>query len=142
MPCRKRSVRSPIEKRTAKIRRKDSTGADADDNWSHEDEFEDSHNDEEYQPASSQDDTERDGSSAPEKELGEEGYYPRPTIIPYEKLRPLEGIEYSSARVHRNTLLYLIDLRANNNRDWFKGKKAVAAKHAVIFNAYRPRKGI
>ncbi|KAL3433962.1 hypothetical protein BDV09DRAFT_186289 [Aspergillus tetrazonus] len=121
MPCRKRSVRSPIEKRTAKIRRKDSTGADADDNWSHEDEFEDSYNDEEYQPASSQDDTERDGSSAPEKELGEEDYYPRTTIIPYEKLRPLDGIEYSSTRVHRNTLLYLIDLRANNNRDWFKG---------------------
>jgi hypothetical protein len=137
MPCRKRSAGSPVGKRTAKVRRKDSTGADADDNWSHEggfeDEFEHGHSDEEYHPDSDQDDSERNGSSAPEEESGEEDYPPKTTIIPYEKLRPLDGIEYSDTRVHRNTLLYLNDLRANNNRAWFKSKEAVAVKHTVVF---------
>jgi hypothetical protein len=44
------------------------------------------------------------------------------TIIPYEKLRPLDGVEYADYKVHRNTLLYLKDLKANNRRAWFKGK--------------------
>ncbi|KAL4986245.1 hypothetical protein BDW68DRAFT_198224 [Aspergillus falconensis] len=120
MPCRKRLAVSPVGNRTAKIRRNDSAGADADDNWSHEDGFEDGDNDEEYQPDTDQDDSERNGSSAPEEELGEEYSPPKTTIIPYEELRPLDGIEYSDTRVHRNTLLYLNDLRANNNRAWFK----------------------
>ncbi|KAF4250502.1 hypothetical protein CNMCM8980_000870 [Aspergillus fumigatiaffinis] len=42
------------------------------------------------------------------------------TIIPYEKLRPLDGVEYADYKVHRNTLLYLKDLKANNRRAWFK----------------------
>ncbi|KAF4172519.1 hypothetical protein CNMCM8694_001056 [Aspergillus lentulus] len=42
------------------------------------------------------------------------------TIVPYEELRPLDGVEYADYKVHRNTLLYLKDLKANNRRAWFK----------------------
>ncbi|KAF7625150.1 hypothetical protein AFLA_002024 [Aspergillus flavus NRRL3357] len=42
------------------------------------------------------------------------------TIIPHETLRPINGVEYSDYKIHKNTLLYLMDLRANNRRSWFK----------------------
>ncbi|KAE8363266.1 hypothetical protein BDV27DRAFT_146254 [Aspergillus caelatus] len=42
------------------------------------------------------------------------------TIIPHETLRSLNGVEYSDYKVHKNTFLYLMDLRANNRRTWFK----------------------
>ena len=44
------------------------------------------------------------------------------TIIPHETLRSLNGVEYSDYKVHKNTFLYLMDLRANNRRTWFKRK--------------------
>lgn len=44
------------------------------------------------------------------------------TIIPHETLRPINGVEYSDYKIHKNTLLYLMDLRANNRRSWFKRK--------------------
>ncbi|GMF67838.1 unnamed protein product [Aspergillus oryzae] len=45
------------------------------------------------------------------------------TIIPHETLRPINGVEYSDYKIHKNTLLYLMDLRANNRRSWFKRKR-------------------
>ncbi|KAK2024044.1 hypothetical protein LX32DRAFT_643997 [Colletotrichum zoysiae] len=44
----------------------------------------------------------------------------RVTIIPLEKLRPLGGVDYSDETVHKNTLLFLKDLKAHNQRSWLK----------------------
>jgi len=135
MPCRKRLAASPVGKQTAKIHRNDSAGADVDDSGSYEDGFEGSDDDDDdYQPHADQDESERNDSSTPEEDSEEADYPPRKTtIIPYEELRPLDGIEYSDTRVHRNTLLYLNNLRTNNNRAWFKSKNATAPMHNVIF---------
>jgi hypothetical protein len=54
------------------------------------------------------------------------------TIIPYEKLRPLDGVEYADYKVHRNTLLYLKDLKANNRRAWFKGKNGPVVNRLIL----------
>ncbi|KAH6696827.1 hypothetical protein F5X68DRAFT_290 [Plectosphaerella plurivora] len=45
---------------------------------------------------------------------------PRVTIIPHEKLRSDGGVEYDDEKVHKNTLLFLADLKANNQRPWLK----------------------
>ncbi|KAI8254627.1 hypothetical protein K4K56_008268 [Colletotrichum sp. SAR 10_98] len=45
---------------------------------------------------------------------------PRVTIIPLEKMRGLDGVEYSDETLHKNTLLFLKDLKANNVRSWLK----------------------
>lgn len=47
---------------------------------------------------------------------------PRVTIIPLEKMRGLDGVEYSDETLHKNTLLFLKDLKANNVRSWLKSK--------------------
>ncbi|KAK2005045.1 hypothetical protein LX36DRAFT_649319 [Colletotrichum falcatum] len=44
----------------------------------------------------------------------------RVTVIPLEKLRPLDGVDYSDESVHKNTLLFLKDLKAHNQRSWLK----------------------
>lgn len=45
---------------------------------------------------------------------------PRVTIIPHVKLRDTGGVDYEDDRLHKNTLLFLNDLRANNRRPWLK----------------------
>ncbi|EQL04045.1 hypothetical protein OCS_00244 [Ophiocordyceps sinensis CO18] len=45
---------------------------------------------------------------------------PRIEIIPLVQLRDEGGIAYEDHRLHRNTLLFLKDLKANNNRTWLK----------------------
>lgn len=45
---------------------------------------------------------------------------PRVTIIPLEKLRDTDGVDYEDFKVHKNTLLFLRDLKANNQRPWLK----------------------
>ncbi|KAI1502124.1 hypothetical protein F5X99DRAFT_168342 [Biscogniauxia marginata] len=45
---------------------------------------------------------------------------PRVTFIPLPKLRDTGGVEYEDTRLHRNTLLFLGDLKANNERSWLK----------------------
>jgi hypothetical protein len=41
-------------------------------------------------------------------------------IIPLEKMRDAGGVEYEDHKVHKNTLLFLKDLKANNKRPWLK----------------------
>lgn len=125
MPCRKRRAASPVGKKTAKIHRNNSAGA-VNGRGNYED-------DDDYQPDADQDESERNDSTA-EEDSEEADDPPRKiTVIPYKELRPLDGIEYSDTRVHRNTLLYLNDLRTNNNRAWFKSEHAAAPKHNLIF---------
>ena len=45
----------------------------------------------------------------------------RVTVIPIAKLRSTDGIEYADDRLHKNSLLFLKDLKANNRRPWLKG---------------------
>ncbi|KAI8719982.1 hypothetical protein NCS52_00442200 [Fusarium sp. LHS14.1] len=45
---------------------------------------------------------------------------PRLTIIPLERLRDAGEIEYVDFRIHPNSLLFLKDLKENNNRAWLK----------------------
>ncbi|KAM0478519.1 hypothetical protein ACHAPX_005108 [Trichoderma viride] len=42
------------------------------------------------------------------------------TIIPLEKLRDTGGVPYEDHYVHKNTMLFLKDLKANNKRPWLK----------------------
>ncbi|KAM0201338.1 hypothetical protein ACHAPA_005371 [Fusarium lateritium] len=56
------------------------------------------------------DDGDSDDSDAP----------PKVTIIPLVKLRDTEGIEYEDLKLHKNTMLFLRDLKANNQRPWLK----------------------
>jgi hypothetical protein len=42
------------------------------------------------------------------------------TFIPLVKLRDTEGVEYQDFKLHKNTLLFLKDLKANNQRPWLK----------------------
>lgn len=42
------------------------------------------------------------------------------TVIPLEKMRETGGIEYADSKVHKNTMLFLKDLKANNKRPWLK----------------------
>ncbi|KAI3543852.1 hypothetical protein CABS01_12653 [Colletotrichum abscissum] len=55
-----------------------------------------------------------------EEEDDEEDYESRVTIIPHEKLRGLDGQDYSDDTVHKNTLSFLKDLKAHNQRSWLK----------------------
>ncbi|KAL7924263.1 hypothetical protein ACQKWADRAFT_25038 [Trichoderma austrokoningii] len=41
-------------------------------------------------------------------------------IIPLEKLRDTGGVPYEDHYVHKNTMLFLKDLKANNKRTWLK----------------------
>ncbi|OTA98250.1 hypothetical protein M426DRAFT_326136 [Hypoxylon sp. CI-4A] len=41
-------------------------------------------------------------------------------FIPSVELRDDGGVEYEDTRVHKNTLLFLKDLKANNKRNWLK----------------------
>lgn len=42
------------------------------------------------------------------------------TVIPLEKMRDAGGVEYADSKVHKNTMLFLKDLKANNKRPWLK----------------------
>lgn len=45
---------------------------------------------------------------------------PRVTFIPHKKLRDTGGVGYEDDRLHKNTGLFLKDLKANNKRTWLK----------------------
>ncbi|KAI0104461.1 hypothetical protein F4814DRAFT_430841 [Daldinia grandis] len=44
----------------------------------------------------------------------------RITFIPAIQLRDTDGVEYEDTRLHKNTFLFLEDLKANNERGWLK----------------------
>ncbi|OLN85081.1 hypothetical protein CCHL11_06319 [Colletotrichum chlorophyti] len=71
----------------------------------------------EYHDEKSEEDEDEDGDEE-EEEDDDDGR--KVTIIPHEKLRPLNGVEYADDTLHKNTLLFLKDLKANNKRSWLK----------------------
>ncbi len=46
---------------------------------------------------------------------------PRVTFTPYKQMRDTDGVDYEDDRLHKNTMLFLKDLKANNMRTWLKG---------------------
>lgn len=66
--------------------------------------------DSDMKPESDEEDDEEDDEDAP----------PRVTITPLVKLREIGGVPYEDTRLHKNTLLFLKDLKANNKRSWLK----------------------
>lgn len=74
-----------------------------------EDEYEHEDEDEEQRELNDGDDSADD-----------EDARPRVKVIPLEKMRDTGGVEYENGKLHKNTMLFLRDLKANNVRSWLK----------------------
>ncbi|KUI53588.1 hypothetical protein VP1G_00886 [Cytospora mali] len=61
---------------------------------------------------------------------------PRVTIIPLIKLRDIGGVDYEDDRLHKNTLLFLKDLKANNRREWLKSNDEEYRRSLHDWNSY------
>ena len=55
-----------------------------------------------------------------DEDSDEEARPPKVTIIPLPKAREAGDIPYEDGRLHENTMLFLKDLKANNNREWMR----------------------
>lgn len=106
-PAKKPTPRQKSTGKRAKVEHDDDGFDDADD---YKEDLEDNNEDEQD-----------DGSELAEDEA------PRVTIVPLIKLRDTGGVDYEDDRLHNNTLLFLKDLKANNNRKWLKCKLSICA---------------
>ncbi|EEY21998.1 conserved hypothetical protein [Verticillium alfalfae VaMs.102] len=61
---------------------------------------------------------------------------PRVTITKLIGLRPLDGVEYADTKLHKNTLAFLQDLRANNTRPWLKSHDGEYRRALTDFNTF------
>ncbi|TQV98128.1 hypothetical protein V2A60_006189 [Cordyceps javanica] len=64
-----------------------------------------------------------EGAEEEEDEVDDEDDENRPmkvTIVPLEQMREEGGVPYEDHKVHKNTMLFLRDLKANNRRPWLK----------------------
>lgn len=68
------------------------------------------HEEEEQEEEDEEEDDDDDDDAAPRKVQ----------IIPLVKMRDTGGVDYADHKLHRNTLLFLKDLKANNKRSWLK----------------------
>lgn len=73
-----------------------------------------------------EDDDDEDDEDAP----------PKVTIIPLEKLRDTDGVEYEDFKLHKNTMLFLRDLKAHNQRPWLKCKTSSFTYCQTITDMY------
>lgn len=55
-----------------------------------------------------------------DEDSDDEARRPKVTIIPLPKAREAGDIPYEDGRIHKNTMLFLKDLKANNNREWMR----------------------
>ncbi|KAJ4210545.1 hypothetical protein NW767_000818 [Fusarium falciforme] len=76
-----------------------------------------------------EDDDDEDDEDAP----------PKVTIIPLEKLRDTNGVDYEDFKVHKNTLLFLRDLKANNKRPWLKSHDGEYRRALKDWNSFVER---
>ncbi|KAH8904235.1 hypothetical protein BR93DRAFT_900228 [Coniochaeta sp. PMI_546] len=85
-----------------------------------------------------------DEESTPEGAADEEGNDdsfdedapPKVTYIPLPKLRDTGGIPYEDDRLHKNTMLFLKDLKANNKRVWLKSHDEEFRRALRDFDSY------
>jgi predicted AAA+ superfamily ATPase len=106
MPPKKRG-RPSIRKQESEEQYEEEDDADDDD-------FEDKEEDEEHE--------QENGVDEDDDSADDEDARPRVKILPLEKMRDTGGVEYQDKTLHKNTLLFLRDLKANNVRSWLKGK--------------------
>ncbi|KAI9151846.1 LOW QUALITY PROTEIN: hypothetical protein HJFPF1_09057 [Paramyrothecium foliicola] len=99
---------------------KKSAAADDDSEDQYQDEpVEEEEDDDDDDDAGEQDSKKEEGEDDDEDEDDEDAPR-RVKVLPLEKLRDDGGVEYEDHKVHRNTLLFLKDLKANNKRPWLK----------------------
>lgn len=65
---------------------------------------------------------EEDGDDDEDEDEDDEDAPPKVRIVPLEKMRDTGGVEYEDNKIHKNTLLFLKDLKVNNKRSWLKCK--------------------
>ncbi|KAH8884645.1 hypothetical protein GQ53DRAFT_751929 [Thozetella sp. PMI_491] len=61
---------------------------------------------------------------------------PKVTFIPHVKLRDEGGVPYKDDRLHKNTMEFLKDLKANNKRSWLKSNDAEYRRSLKDWNSY------
>ncbi|PNP47388.1 hypothetical protein TGAMA5MH_01205 [Trichoderma gamsii] len=77
--------------------------------------------DEDQYHTPNEDEDDKDNNDDDEDDDDDDDDGPRKvTIIPLEKLRDTGGVPYEDHYVHKNTMLFLKDLKANNKRPWLK----------------------
>ena len=67
-------------------------------------------------------DDDDDEEDEDEDDSDEEARPPKVTIIPLPKAREAGDVPYEDGRIHENTMLFLKDLKAHNNREWMRCK--------------------
>ncbi|ROV86827.1 hypothetical protein VSDG_09472 [Cytospora chrysosperma] len=78
----------------------------------------------------------QEGEEEEEDSDFDEDEKPRVTIIPLIKMRDTGGVDYEDDRLHKNTLLFLKDLKANNKRDWLKSRDDEYRRSLQDWNSY------
>ncbi|EGU82297.1 hypothetical protein FOXB_07126 [Fusarium oxysporum f. sp. conglutinans Fo5176] len=78
------------------------------------------------EPEEEEDDDDEDDEDAP----------PKVTIIPLEKLRDTDGVEYEDFKLHKNTMLFLRDLKAHNQRPWLKSHDGEYRRALTDWNSF------
>ncbi|KAM0331633.1 hypothetical protein ACHAQA_003312 [Verticillium albo-atrum] len=71
-----------------------------------------------------------------DEEEDDEDEVPRVTISKLIALRPLDGVEYADTKLHKNTLAFLKDLKANNTRPWLKSHDGEYRRALSDFNTF------
>jgi hypothetical protein len=111
----KENVKPGRKSTNSKRKKEESEDEDAydDEEVAADDDDEDAYDDEEAAPAEEEEDDEEEyDSDAP----------PKVTFIPLPKLRDTGGVPYTDETLHKNTMLFLKDLKAHNQREWLKCK--------------------
>jgi hypothetical protein len=70
-----------------------------------------------------------------EEDSDSESRPPKVTIIPLPKAREAGDVPYEDGRIHENTMLFLKDLKANNNREWMRCIFDQRSRHFLPFCA-------
>lgn len=108
------SKKAAVSKKKAKL------GSDDDDDG---DEY--AEEDSDVKPESDDEEEDDDDEDAP----------PRVTITPLVKLREIGGVPYEDTRLHKNTLLFLKDLKANNKRSWLKCMVLTSLTPSIVLHS-------
>ncbi|KAF5013826.1 hypothetical protein FDECE_183 [Fusarium decemcellulare] len=74
-----------------------------------------------------------------EEDEEDEDAPPKVTIIPLEKMRDTDGVDYEDFKLHKNTMLFLRDLKANNRRPWLKSHDGEYRRALQDWNSFVER---
>lgn len=128
-PAKKSSARATKTKAVAKTSAKSTPRKRKD--VETEDEDDDVYNDEDEE-----EDAPEDAPDDEDDDSFDEDAPPKVTYIPLPKLRDTGGIPYEDDRLHKNTMLFLKDLKANNKRVWLKSHDEEFRRALRDFDSY------